>query len=48
MSSWTKPRFSIRLWKEKRGEAEPEDLTDNLVETSSASSKHRSAQPDLV
>ena len=21
----------IRLWKEKRGEAEPEDLTDNLV-----------------
>jgi predicted phage-related endonuclease len=21
----------IRLWKEKRGEAEPKDLTDNLV-----------------
>jgi hypothetical protein len=21
----------IRLWKEKRGEAEPEDLSDNLV-----------------
>jgi predicted phage-related endonuclease len=21
----------IRLWKEKRGEAEPEDLSDNLI-----------------
>ena len=36
----------IRLWKEKRGEAEPEDLSDNLIVQ--LGRRHRGAQQDLV
>ena len=36
----------IRLWREKRGEAEPEDLTGNLGRA--AWSRDRGAQPLLV
>ena len=36
----------IRLWKEKRGEAEPEDLSEQSRRP--ARRRHRGAQPDLV
>ena len=36
----------IRLWREKRGEAEPEDLSGNLIVQ--LGSGHRGAQPLLV
>ena len=36
----------IRLWREKRGEAEPEDLSGNLIVQ--LGSRHRGAQPLLV
>jgi predicted phage-related endonuclease len=35
----------VRLWREKRGEAEPEDLSGNLIVQLGA---HRGAQPQLV
>ena len=36
----------VRLWGEKRGEAEPEDLADNLIVQ--ARDGHRGPQPALV
>ena len=30
-SSWAMTRPPLRLWREKRGEIEPEDLSDNLI-----------------
>src|SRR5438034_2216279 len=36
----------VRLWREKRGEAEPEDLSGNLIRP--ARVRHRGTQPLLV
>ena len=36
----------IRLWREKRGEIEPQDLSDNLIVQ--LGRRHRAAQPALV
>ena len=36
----------VRLWREKRGEVEPEDLTDNLIVQLGIG--HRGPQPTLV
>ena len=36
----------LRLWREKRGEAEPEDLSDNLIVQLGLG--HRGSEPALV
>ena len=36
----------VRLWREKRGEVEPEDLSDNLIVQLGVG--HRGPQPALV
>ena len=36
----------VRLWREKRGEVEPEDLSDNLIVQLGIG--HRGPQPALV
>ena len=36
----------LRLWREKRGEVEPEDLSDNLIVQ--LGTCHRGPQPALV
>jgi hypothetical protein len=38
----------FRLWREKRGEAEPEDISDNLIVQLGTVTEDRRFQPALV